>query len=694
MSTPDQQIPLFTDEAIPPTRASRFGKEKLMPVDFSTDLRNAHDTFVPTQETSPLISSPMYRHGGERFQLSRTRVAGEFLNCPCCFTIRAKEGAQNFPFPTFRVNIAHDHRLKELFDVFRKAGIPAPISKKTGKTLVPFQHEKMEEWRDALAAGLKWEDPVTKCVIQGAPDDIWQDPETGLLYVVEYKSTYRSDDPELEGPTMEGYMHQVEFYQFLLRKMGFKVSDRAFVLFVNSDPHANLEREVFDPEGEFYHMPHRAPVLRSFVGSDEWIPQALSEIAHLLQQDELPPHADGCDHGEFLQRSRVVDMKRDSVAHLKTLKISDEVRQYIAGVLEPMIFAADQQHYDVNIPVDSWLTVRDAVRSRISMAQSHFEVVEYLKGYLTQAGLSKILTKKMSGELEMIASNAIHRVYQKSPGVFSKEDTFAEAEALFAHDVEQVKAITLLKARVGKRVSGSYGREYLDQEVTRLVQEQYPLLQNGTDDVLDAKRIEAALAPQLNKIILESDLYGHAKNRIKTFYGKHWKQANKMVAPLSDEVRSLRQDCNKAYEAYIRFTILSGVDEKLFLRVAQEYLEVVVTAFQADVPVLDTMVEHLPQVVQMVVRDARIRGVEMTTDDFKAALDDHVLPLYLQAKALVAGRDHIEQFAEDESIRQKALSVLQEMVKDRASVIPGTSVPEDFVRTVIEDIRPLLRKAV
>src|SRR5690606_7925759 len=271
-----------------------------------------------------------------------------------------------------------------------------------------------------------------------------------------------------------------------------------------------------------------APVLRSFVGSDEWIPRALSEIAPLLPQDGLPPHAGGCDHGGFLQRSRVVGMARDSVAPLETLKRPDEVRQYRAGVVVPMLVAADQQHYDVNIPVDSWLTVRDAVRSRISMAQSHFEVVEYLKGYLTQAGLSKILTKKMSGELEMIASNAIHRVYQKSPGVFSKEDTFAEAEALFAHDVEQVKAITLLKARVGKRVSGSYGREYLDQEVTRLVQEQYPLLQNGTDDVLDAKRIEAALAPQLNKIILESDLYGHAKNRIKTFYGKHWKQANKM----------------------------------------------------------------------------------------------------------------------------------------------------------------------
>lgn len=678
-----------TDFALAPARASQFGKKLFLPVDFQRDLSGAPDTYTPLTRTSPMISSARYRHGGEGFQLSRTRVAGEFMNCPCCFVIRAKEGAQNFPFPTFRVNIAADQRLKKIFDIFRKAGVPAPISKKAGRPLIPFDHPKMEDWRDPLEGGLKWQDPVTQCVVQGAPDDIWQDPETGLLHVVEYKSTYRTDDPQLVGSAMEAYMRQVEFYQFLLRKNGFKVSDRAFVLFVNANPHADLEKEVFDPTGSFYHMPHHPPVLRSFLGNTEWIPEALQEINQLLRQEELPPHSSGCDHARFIQRDRLVHLKRGTMKEIRKIEMTEEMRSRILAAIEPVIFDQDERTFDVNDPFESVEKIREGIRGRISYMTMHARMVDHLAEVTEGSELSKLLQKRVKQDFDLIAANALQRSIRRHGATGTEEQRQQEAEALLDHDISQLKALDQLKRLAHKQVATGYAREYLDDEILRLVREEYPRLQSGSDEPLEPETITKALTSHLLKIMIEADFYGDAKHRIKTF-GLFWKREKELIATLPDSIRQLRGDCDKAYDAYLRFTVLSELDEKMFLLVAQDTIMGLEEAQGLDVPVVDTMLDLLPEVITKITREARINRRNLSDAELKEQLAPHLGPLYTRAKSLVVGREYIEIQSSDESTRQNALKFLEKRVKERSAEITKQAVPDQFVQSIVEETQEFI----
>lgn len=547
----------------------------------------------------------------------------------------------------------------------------------------------MEEWRDPLEGGLKWQDPVTQCTVQGAPDDIWLDPETGLLHVVEYKSTYRTDDPELVGSAMEAYMRQDEFYQFLLRKNGFKVSDRAFVLFVNANPHADLEKEVFDPTGSFYHMPHHPPVLRSFLGNTEWIPQALQEINELLRQDELPPHSSGCDHARFIQRDRLIHLKRGAKKELQKIEMTEEMRARIFAAIEPVIFDQDERRFDVNAPFESVENIREGIRGRISYMTMQARLVNHLAEVIEGSDLSKLLQKRVKGDLDLIAANALQRSIQRHGATGTEEQRLQEAGALLEHDISQLKAVDQLKRLAHKQVATGYAREYLDDEILRLVREEYPRLQNGSDEPLAPETITKTLTPHLRKIMIEADLYGDAKHRIKSF-GLFWKREKELIATLPDSIRQLREDSNKAYEAYLRFTVLSEIDERMFFLVAQDTIMALEDAQGLDVPVIDTMMGLLPEVIRKIAQEARINRRELSDVQFKDLLAEHLGPLYTRAKALVVGRECIEIQSSDESTRQNALRFLEKRVKERSAEIAQDTVLDQFVQSIVEEVKEFI----
>jgi hypothetical protein len=58
-------------------------------------------------------------------------------------------------FP-FNLNSAVDKLLKREFDVHRASGKPHPLMAAYGLDAVPLAHEKMDEWRDALYAGITY----------------------------------------------------------------------------------------------------------------------------------------------------------------------------------------------------------------------------------------------------------------------------------------------------------------------------------------------------------------------------------------------------------------------------------------------------------------------------------------------------------------------------------------------------------
>jgi ATP-dependent exoDNAse (exonuclease V) beta subunit len=140
--------------------------------------------------------------------------------------------------PGWALNSATDELLKREFDVCREKQIPHRLFKSNGlEHAVPFQHEEMDAWRDALRGGIiqKFED--TNIILTGGVDDIWLDTKTQELIVVDYKSQASLHEVEpvsyLNNVYHEGYKLQMDFYNYLLNCRGFKTSSISYFLVVN-----------------------------------------------------------------------------------------------------------------------------------------------------------------------------------------------------------------------------------------------------------------------------------------------------------------------------------------------------------------------------------------------------------------------------------------------------------------------------
>ena len=78
----------------------------------------------------------------------------------------------------------------------------------------------------------------TNIILKGGIDDIWYNTKTDELVVVDYKS--QEDQKEVnqlnyfDSPYKEGYKRQLDFYVYLLKIMGKKVSSDAYLLICNA----------------------------------------------------------------------------------------------------------------------------------------------------------------------------------------------------------------------------------------------------------------------------------------------------------------------------------------------------------------------------------------------------------------------------------------------------------------------------
>ncbi len=231
--------------------------------------------------------NPNWNYGGKNFRLSRSKIS-LFMDCPRCFYIDNKLGTARPPGFPFNLNSAVDALLKKEFDAHRAAKTPHPLMEAYGLDAVPFAHEQMDQWRDALRGGVTFAHP-TGLMISGGVDDIWVNP-AGELIVVDYKAT--SKDGKIESLDEEwhiGYKRQIEIYQWLLRQNGFKVSDTAYWVYANGDK----DKEAFDAKLEF------ELTLVPYVGNADWVDGTIQEIKKCLDSDELPQNAEDCDYCKY-----------------------------------------------------------------------------------------------------------------------------------------------------------------------------------------------------------------------------------------------------------------------------------------------------------------------------------------------------------------------------------------------------------
>lgn len=230
----------------------------------------------------------------EAFRVSRSKI-DLFLECPKCFYLDRRLGVsrpQGFPF---NLNSAVDALLKKEFDIHRKQKTPHPLMDSYGVNAVPFEHEKMDEWRENFK-GVTYLHEPTNFVVTGAIDDLWQAVGTdkgsnkkGELIVVDYKATSKTEEVNLDAEWQDGYKRQMEVYQWLLRRNGFQVSDTGYFVYANG----KRDREAFDGKLEF------DVKLIPYTGSDKWVDKTLLEMKKCLD-GEMPKSAISCEYCRYV----------------------------------------------------------------------------------------------------------------------------------------------------------------------------------------------------------------------------------------------------------------------------------------------------------------------------------------------------------------------------------------------------------
>lgn len=231
----------------------------------------------------------------ESFRLSRSKIQ-DFIKCPRCFYLDRKLGIPKPKLPGFSLNDAVDALLKKEFDIHRSNGSSHPLMKAYGIDAVPFAHESMDEWRDALRRGAQFIHKPTNLLITGGIDDLWIDKDGNLL-VVDYKATSTKEEISLDDQYRESYKKQVEIYQWIFRQLGYKVSNTAYFVYCNG----LKDKEAFDGKLEFDLQ------IILYNGSDSWVEPTIFEIKKILDSDKVPEQAPNCEYCNYVNKAAKIN---------------------------------------------------------------------------------------------------------------------------------------------------------------------------------------------------------------------------------------------------------------------------------------------------------------------------------------------------------------------------------------------------
>jgi CRISPR/Cas system-associated exonuclease Cas4 (RecB family) len=224
----------------------------------------------------------------EPFKLSRSKI-DLFLECPRCFYLDRKLGVGRPPGFPFALNSAVDTLLKQEFDIHRVKGTDHPLLLKYGIDAKPVSHDDLEKWRHNFT-GVQYLHEPTNLLIFGAIDDLWQNSGEEYI-VVDYKATSKDEEiTELNKDWHKGYKRQMEVYQWLLRKNGYKVSDTGYFVYCNG----KTDVEAFDGKLEF------DVTLIPYEGDESWVEKAISDIYDCLNREEIPEAHPDCDYCSYV----------------------------------------------------------------------------------------------------------------------------------------------------------------------------------------------------------------------------------------------------------------------------------------------------------------------------------------------------------------------------------------------------------
>jgi len=255
---------------------------------------------IKTKEIKPLRTrkGSIYSRGSNAiFRISRSKF-NNFLACKRCFYLDRVKGLKDPSMPGWSLNSAVDDLLKKEFDEFRKAEKPHTFVKKNNLNLIPFKHELLDYWRNALRGGISFLDAKTNIEIHGGIDDIWFDPEKKELVVVDYKAQSSSFPVEtksyLNSIYHQGYKIQMDVYVHILRKMNFKVSDTSYFYVCNGDRFY----KKFDGKLNF------TTTLIPYQTNTKWIDGKITEMKQTLESSIIPEINKSCEKCMYLNAGK------------------------------------------------------------------------------------------------------------------------------------------------------------------------------------------------------------------------------------------------------------------------------------------------------------------------------------------------------------------------------------------------------
>ncbi len=228
--------------------------------------------------------SSEWNYGGAKWRLSRSKI-DFFIECPRCFYLDNKLGTKRPSFPSFNLNIAVDELFKKEFDEYRMNQTKHPLCEQYGLDMVPFQHERLDTWRDPFV-GIDFLEPTTGLLVSGGVDDIWQ-TKTGNLVIVDYKSTSKEGTISTltDSPWDQQYTRQLGVYRWLLENNGFSVEETGYLVY------ANAKKTEASFSDQLLFETTVVPVLTD----TSWILPTLEKIKVCLDSEDLPQKGEQCE---------------------------------------------------------------------------------------------------------------------------------------------------------------------------------------------------------------------------------------------------------------------------------------------------------------------------------------------------------------------------------------------------------------
>ncbi len=191
-------------------------------------------------------------------------------------------------FP-FALNSAVKTLLEKEFDRHRNEGTIHTLIGQYNVDARPAQHKDLNIWRDNFK-GVQYLNRGTNLLIFGAIGDLWQN-SNGDYIVVDYKATAKGENiTELNKDWQIGYKRQMEIYQWLIRKNGYKVSDTGYFVYCNG----KTDKEALNGKLEF------DITLIPYTGDDSWIESVICQIHTCLHDDNIPNSSEGCDYCRYI----------------------------------------------------------------------------------------------------------------------------------------------------------------------------------------------------------------------------------------------------------------------------------------------------------------------------------------------------------------------------------------------------------